>query len=100
MKEIENKQFPNQVVGFFELGLAVMNVIEGGKGSVSEIRSRIRVIDALEQAKANLDENGVGTCLLEDADFDKLKQCFTSFNGWAVPIREIPLFEDYLSSFD
>lgn len=87
MKNIENKQttIPS-VADYRELINVVVNAAPQGGMTMSDMRSRLRIIDAVEKS------NGENIAL-EDADYDTLLTCLDAMR-WAIVDRQIVDFED------
>jgi len=95
MKKFENKTTGIQksmkaddCMTFAEIGIECINNTPEGGFTPDEMRSRLRVIDNLKSAETEIQ--------IEDADFEKLKQCVNSMK-WAVMDQDIVDFTDLIN---
>ena len=96
MKTIENRKTSIRVseaedkgASYFDLIMVCLNRTPQGGFTLEEMRRRLRVTDKLDPKKKSAD--------LEDADFDKLKECVRGMI-WGAMSKELVEFGDYIDS--
>jgi hypothetical protein len=87
-KETSIKKDENSNVKYSDLAIACLNQIPQGGLNATEMRSRIKCIDALENAGEEIQ--------LEDAEFETLKRCVNSMK-WAILHKDVVDFIDEIN---